>query len=121
MKEKDLIQQAKEIIKIASEHGVEQNYFFTTTFERYQVQIQILGDLEKAIKDDGPLVTKEYVKGRGNVYTHPAIGDYNRTATAANQTVQTLMKIIAELRTKKDVDGGEGDALANFLKERQLR
>ena len=27
-----------------------------------------------------------------NLYTHPAIGEYNKTATAANQTVQTLIR-----------------------------
>ena len=91
-----LNEQAKEILRIAQEHGVEQNFFFITTFKRYQVQINILNELEKKINEDGTLVTKEYVKGRGNVYTHPAIGEYNKTATSANQTVATLIKIIKD-------------------------
>lgn len=111
----NLNEQAQEILSIAAEHGVEQNFFFITTFKRYQVQIQILNELEKTIKDEGPVVTKEYVKGRKNVYTHPAIGDYNRTSTAANQTVQTLMKIISDLRVNKD-DENETDELIDFLK-----
>jgi len=111
----NLNEQAQEILSIAAEHGVEQNFFFITTFKRYQVQIQILNELEKTIKDEGPVVTKEYVKGRKNVYTHPAIGDYNRTSTAANQTVQTLMKIISDLRVNKD-DENETDELLDFLK-----
>lgn len=111
----NLNEQAQEILSIAAEHGVEQNFFFITTFKRYQVQIQILNELEKTIKDEGPVVTKEYVKGRKNVYTHPAIGDYNRTSTAANQTVQTLMKIISDLRINKD-DENETDELLDFLK-----
>lgn len=106
-----LAEQAQEILRIAEEHGVEQNFFFLTTFKRYQVQISILNDLEKQIKEQGTLVTKEYVKGRGNVYTHPAIGEYNKTSTAANQTVSTLMKIITTLR--KDSD--ESDELMQFL------
>ena len=110
----DLNQQAQEILKIAEQHGVEQNFFFLTTFKRYQVQINILIDLEAAIKRDGSLVTKEYVKGRGNIYTHPAITEYNRTSTAANQTVQTLMKIITTLR-KEDEDGGSD--LLSFLRK----
>jgi len=109
----DLNQQAQEILKIADKHGVEQNFFFITTFKRYQVQINILNDLERAIKSDGTLVTKEYVKGRQNVYTHPAITEYNKTSTAANQTVQTLMKIITTLRN--DDEGGENELLA-FLR-----
>lgn len=101
---KDLNQQAQEILKIAEQHGVEQNFFFITTFKRYQVQIVILSNLEKAISEDGAMVTKEYVKGRQNIYTHPAITEYNRTSTGANQTVQTLMKIIATMR-EEDADG----------------
>ena len=50
MKNQELNKQAKEILKIAQNHGVEQNFFFITTFKRYQVQIEILNDLEKTIK-----------------------------------------------------------------------
>ena len=116
-----LNEQAQEILRIASQHGVEQNFFFLTTFKRYQVQIKILFDLEKVIKEEGNTVTKEYVKGRKNVYTHPAIGEYNKTSTAANQTVQTLMKIINQMRDDTD-SGGEsstGDELMDFLRGRR--
>ena len=115
MKEKmTLNEQAQEILRIAEEHGVEQNFFFITTFKRYQVQIKILYELEKKINEDGTLVTKEYVKGRGNVYTHPAIGEYNKTSTSANQTVATLIKIIKSLRNDEDGENGD-DELLNAL------
>lgn len=109
-----LNEQAQEILRIAQEHGVEQNFFFITTFKRYQVQINILNELEKKINQDGTLVTKEYVKGRGNVYTHPAISEYNKTATSANQTVATLIKIIKELRDD-DTDNEQQDELLTAL------
>ena len=109
-----LNEQAKEILRIAQEHGVEQNFFFITTFKRYQVQINILNELEKKINEDGTLVTKEYVKCRGNVYTHPAISEYNKTATSANQTVATLIKIIKELRDD-DTDTEQQDELLTAL------
>ena len=89
-----LDEQAQEIIKIAEESGVQSNFFFLTTFKRYQVQLNMLNDLEKAIKEDGTTVTKEYVKGRKNVYSNPALRDYNTTTDSANRTVATLMKII---------------------------
>ncbi len=113
----NLNEQAAEILRIAAEHGVEQNFFFITTFKRYQVQIQILTDLENTIRNEGNTVTKEYVKGRKNVYTHPAIGEYNRTSTAANQTVQTLMKIITTMRSDdNNSNNTTGDALFDFLR-----
>lgn len=113
IKKKSLKQMQKEILAIAAENGVEQNYFFKTTFERYSMQIKILDELKKTIDEEGTLVTKEYVKGRGNVYTHPAISEYNKTSTAANQTVTTLIKIIETLREKKDSE--TTDPLLNFL------
>ncbi len=42
----DLNKQAKEILEIAEKYGVEQNFFFLTTFKRYQVQFGILNNLE---------------------------------------------------------------------------
>jgi len=39
-------------------------------------------------------ITKEYVKGRKNIYSNPALRDYNTTTDSANRTVATLMKII---------------------------
>ena len=107
MGKKDLEQQADEIVKLAEESGLQSNYFFVTTFERYKVQLKILEELKKAIEDEGMLVTKEYVKGRKNIYTNPAIGDFNRTTDSANKTVATLMRIIKNLgvdEDKEDVD-----------------
>lgn len=89
-----LTSQAGELLDRARQKDAQTSFFFVTTFKRYQVQMKILADLEKTIAEDGMTVTKEYVKGRRNVYTNPAISEYNRTATAANQTVVTLMKII---------------------------
>lgn len=106
-----LQEQAQEVLRIAQEHGVEQNFLFITTFQRYQVQLKILADLQKKIQEDGSLVTKEYVKGRENIYTHPAISEYNKTCTSANQTVATLIKIIKSLRDNDGDNDGEDELL----------
>ena len=110
---KDLNKQAQEILEIAQKHGVEQNFFFLTTFKRYQVQIGILNDLEKTINEEGTTVKKEYVKGRKNVYSHPAVADYNKTTDSANKTVATLMRIITTLKNRIDED--VEDPLLNIL------
>lgn len=94
MAKKTLQEQAEELLVKAEERGVQSNFFFVTTFKRYQVQMKILADLEKAIAEYGATVTKEYVKGRQNLVANPAITEYNKTATAANGTVTTLMNII---------------------------
>jgi hypothetical protein len=101
-KKADLHKQAEEIIKIAESSGVQSNYFFVTTFKRYQVQLNILTELEKSMDDSGMLVTKEYVKGRGNLYANPAVAEYNRTTDSANKTVSTLLKIIKNFGVSED-------------------
>lgn len=114
-----LTEQAQEILRIAEESGVQSNYFFITTFKRYQMQLVMLYELEKSIKDDGILVEKEYVKGRKNLYSSPAVKDYNTTTDSANRTVTTLMKIIKnynvgdttkeEDQLMKIINGGDDD------------
>ena len=42
-----LTEQAQEIIRIAEESGVQSNFFFLTTFKRYQVQLNILSQKRK--------------------------------------------------------------------------
>ena len=116
MKEMTLQEQANELLQQAQERGVSSNFFFVTTFKRYQVQMQILRDLEEAIKEYGATVTKEYVKGRQNLVANPAITEYNKTATAANGTVATLINIIKTL-TDEGAKGGKLQELIDSLNE----
>ena len=113
-KKLSLNEQAREIIRIAEESGVQSNFFFITTFKRYQVQLNILAELEKTIKKEGTLVTKEYVKNRKNLYTNPAISDYNRTTDSANKTVTTLMRILRNFGVS-DSDEEDEDPLLEII------
>jgi hypothetical protein len=108
-----LQEQANAILEKAQERGISTNFFFVTTFKRYQVQMQILTSLEKAINAEGAMVEKEYVKGRKNLYTNPAIQEYNRTTTAANNTVITLIKIVEGF---VDDAAGTESKLGQFLR-----
>jgi tRNA(Phe) wybutosine-synthesizing methylase Tyw3 len=113
MAKADLNKQAQEIIRIAEESGAQSNFFFVTTFKRYQVQLNILNDLEKSLKEEGMTVTKEYVKGRKNLYSNPAISDYNRTTDSANKTVATLMRILKNYGADEKSD--EEDPLMTII------
>lgn len=96
-----LKEQAGQIKEMAEAKGLENNFFFVTTFERYLVQIDILDNLKAEIEDEGTTVSKEYVKGRKNLYTNPAINAFNRTTDSANKTVTTLLKILNGSGTEK--------------------
>lgn len=109
-----LQQQADSILEQAEKRGVSSNFFFRTTFKRYQVQMKILAELEAAIDEHGPTVEKEYVKGRKNVVANPAITEYNKTATAANGTVSTLISIIKSLSDEEAKGGKLLDLIASL-------
>lgn len=90
----------------AEELGLSDNFLFISTLKRLDVQINVLANLEKGMEEDELTVTKEYVKGRKNLYLNPAIDGYNKTAQQANATTQVLVKIIKDLGGKAE-DGDD--------------
>lgn len=91
---RELKKQAENILKDAKTKGVKNNFLFITTFLRYKTQLEILFELERAIKSESVLVEKEYVKGRKNLYNNPAISEFNKTTDSANKTVNCLLGLI---------------------------
>lgn len=113
-KELSLQEQADEILRLAKEYDVSNNFLFTTTFKRYVTQIKVLENLSKTISQEDILVTKEYVKGRGNIYVHPAVKEFNNTTNSANTTVKTLLSLIETAKQQKDA-GDDVDPLWQAL------
>jgi hypothetical protein len=113
-----LKEQADQIMEMAESSGLQENYFFKTTFDRYMTQLEILARLKESILTSETTVKKEYVKGRACVVVNPAITEFNRTTDSANKTVQTLIKILKGFKSSdsentKDqllaIINGEGD------------
>lgn len=102
-------EQMETIVEAAKNSGAETSTYYLTTLDRYNTQIGIMEKLKKIIESEGSVVEKEYVKGRKNIVINPAITEYNKTATAANNTVQTLMKIVSQFHTQ-NISIVEGDA-----------
>ena len=107
----DLRAKADEIMRIAETYSVDKNFLLLTTFRRYQFQIGALEQLEDTLNEDKLLVTKEYVKGRKNLYAHPALAEYAKMSTAADRTVATLIKIVNSF-TEGEEDDGEDPLMA---------
>ena len=110
-KAKDFEAKRNALLEEAKAKGVDNNYLFATTFNRYEIQVRILLELEKKIEKEDTLVTKEYVKNRGNLYINPAITEYNKTSTAANQTATTLVKLMDNIGKEVEPDDGFSDFL----------
>lgn len=92
--------------------GVSENYFFKTTFERYEMQLEIMKRLKEEIENSKLIVTKKYGT-KENEYINPAITEYNKTASVANGTVTTLVKILSNSGTSSE-DTQPGAAIKDF-------
>lgn len=105
---KDLEKQFDELLKIAQRLGLDGNPFFASALDRYITQMRILNRLEREVEKTGATVTKEYVKNRANIYINPAVTEYNKTATAANNTLAALMNVMKTFAEEKNAcDIGE--------------
>lgn len=70
--------------------------------------------MKAQLDEDGSAVSsKEYVKGRENVYSNPLVKDLPRHLDSANRTLQTMLEIITKLGRKQEKES----ALAVFEKE----
>lgn len=113
MTKKERQRQKKELLQEAESLGLAENFYFTTTFHRYCKLLEILDALEIKIREDGALVSKEYVKGRKNLYVNPAVTEYNKTTNIANNTVKSLITIIEAFKEERKADS----KLDKFLSE----
>lgn len=116
-KKESIEQQAEEVLERAKQKGIETNFFFRTTFERYQFQMEILRQLKEEFLNSGVTVEKEYVKNRKNVYTNPVISEYNKTSTACNNTVATLINIVKSFSEETEVKESKLQALMKSINE----
>ena len=108
-RKKELDRRIQEFREKADELGIADDLIFATTFDRYVTQVQTLADLKEEIEEGDLMVKKAYVKDRDNLYVNPAVAEYNKTSTAANQTAVTLVKLMQQLRDDAQEDDGFDD------------
>lgn len=111
--EKRLDMLAEKFKGIAESLSEEHRYIFESTLETYFQLIKNFKVLKEALEADGCLITKEYVKGRQNVYVHPAMSEMNKTVNILNSTAKTLIAIVKDLGAEKE----EVDELMAFTNE----
>ena len=102
-------------MQIAEENGVQGNFLFTTTFDRYLFLLDNLENLKEQIKKEGMTVEKEYIKGEKNSYSSPSVRNYNATCDLANKTVSTLMKIIKSFNVEENTEEENDDPLLKAI------
>ena len=86
------------LLKMAKDYGVDKNAMFVQTAEQYDVQMRVIQNIKVALDREENLTTsKEYVKGRENVYANPLVKELPKHADSANRTLQTMLAIIEKL------------------------
>lgn len=89
--------------------GLDTDFLFQSTLARYRTQIDLLARLQTQIENSPPTVQKSYAQGAKNDYINPCISEFNRTASAANQTCSLLnrLKAAAEKNAAEDFEDDE--------------
>lgn len=86
------------LLKMAKDYGVDKNAMFVQAAEQYDVQMRVIQSIKEELDSEENLTTsKEYVKGRENVYANPLVKELPKHADSANRTLQTMLSIIEKL------------------------
>lgn len=99
------------IIEMARSYGVAENPLFVQTLNNYATVQKSIEQIDRILADEDMTTTKEYVKGRENLYLHPAIKELPKHIEAANKTLDKLLDIIEKLGS----ESRQHDELLNFL------
>lgn len=100
-------EELKEIEEAAKAANCDTNFFYRTTLDRYVDQLDLLEKARKSIEEDGLTIVQITPRGAEREIPNPAVQTYNQTASAANSTVQTLLRIVQTYKfmaAKEDED-----------------
>ena len=100
----------KEIEDAAKAANCDTNFLYRSTIDRYLILIELLAKAEEDMKRNGLTIKKVTPKGAEMEIANPAIQIYNQTASAANSTVSTLLRVIQQFKFMV-ANAGEDDDL----------
>ena len=100
--ERNIKELAKGILAEAEERGFGNDPSFLTSYKMVEVQVSMLDQLEIAFKEDGTTITKEYVKGRENIYVHPAIDKYTKISDSCFNKIMKLKEMLEKSQPQDD-------------------
>ena len=87
-----------ELMELAKRYGVENNALFVASAKQYATQQKVIENIRSALEEeDNLMTTKEYVKGRVNVYANPLVRELPKHSDSANKTLNTMLDIVLKL------------------------
>lgn len=88
----------EELLKLAREHGVENNALFVSAAEQYDLQMRVIMKIKEAIDGRNELTCEKVYKGKEkNEYADPLIRELPRHTDSANKTLLVMLDIINKL------------------------
>ena len=63
-------------------------------YKNYQTIQLAIAKIDEILKNDETTITKEYVRGRENIYLHPAVKELAKLSDSSNKTLTMLLTII---------------------------
>ena len=118
-KKTDIFFDKKGILKLAKERGVEKDALFIQCLKNFEVVELAIGKIYEIINSDEVLISKEYVKGRENIYIHPALKELSKLMDSANKTIDKMYLTI-EKASGSPYNNDENEIIS-FLQEGQRR
>lgn len=102
-----------DLMEMADNYGLRDNAIFKAAANQYALQQRVINNIKEALDaEDSLMSTKEYVKGRENIYAHPLVKELPKHADSANRAAQTMLNIIETLGKEKPT-GSKLGALMN--------
>lgn len=93
------------ILAMARDYGVADNALFLQTLKNYETIQRSIEGIDQIVNQNNELtISKEYVKGRENLYLHPAIKELPKQIDASNKTLDKMLDIIEKLGTPRQTD-----------------
>lgn len=89
-----------EIEQAAKDANCDTNFLYRSTLDRYVMQIDLLDQAQNDINERGLTVVKTTPRGAEIEVANPSIQVYNQTASAANSTVSTLLRVVQTFKFK---------------------
>lgn len=89
-----------EIEQAAREANCDTNFLYRSTLDRYVKQLDLLDRAQIDMDERGLTVIKTTPRGAEIEVANPSIQVYNQTASAANSTVSTLLRVVQTFKFK---------------------
>nr|DAI71797.1 MAG TPA: terminase small subunit [Caudoviricetes sp.] len=90
----------EEIEQAAKDANCDTNFLYRSTLDRYVTQLNLLDQAQNDMNERGLTVVKTTPRGAEIEVANPSIQVYNQTASAANSTVSTLLRVVQTFKFK---------------------